>query len=154
MKPLQTAILTLTLILPSLASADPSAVEEAERLLNTMGMAATFDDTIEQMLNMQVQANPAMAPYRGALRTFFRKHMSYEQLKPEMVQLYADTFSASELREISAFYSTPVGKKTLEKMPELMAKGGEIGVARVQANAHELQSVIEAESERLQQLQQ
>ena len=37
-------------------------------------------------------------------------------------------------------------------MPSLMAQGGQIGAARVQANIGELQAMIKAESERLQKL--
>ncbi len=135
----------------SQAFADKASEMSAEKLLNAMDMETTLSHSIEQMLNLQLQQNPSMAPYKETLATFFKKHMSYESLKPEMIKLYAEAFTAAELNEITAFYNTAVGKKTIEKMPALMAAGGQIGAQRIQANMAELQSMIQAESERLQQ---
>jgi len=84
---------------------------------------------------------------------FFSKHMSYESLKPQIIDIYAEVFTASELKDINNFYATPTGKKTVKEMPELMVRGGQIGVQRIQDNIKELQSMIEAESERIQNLQ-
>lgn len=38
----------------------------------------------------------------------------------ETIDIYARTFTEGELREIQAFYGSPLGKKLLEKQPELM----------------------------------
>lgn len=131
--------------------ADKASEEAAERLLESMNMELTLSQSIEQMLNMQLQQNPAMGPYKEIMSMFLKKHMSYDILKPDMMRLYAEAFTAKELDEITAFYKTEVGKKTIEKMPSLMAAGGQIGAQRVQANMPELQAMIQAESERLQQ---
>ena len=72
--------------------------------------------------------------------------MSWASLKPEFLKIYSEAFSAKELREINEFYSTDTGK-TIQSMPSLMAQGGQIGAARVQANIGELQEMIKAESE-------
>jgi hypothetical protein len=78
--------------------------------------------------------------------------MSWESLKPEFLKIYANAFTATELREINKFYATDTGKKTIENMPALMAQGAQIGAVRVQENIGELQAMIKAESERLQKL--
>jgi len=112
-------------------------------------MAEALEQSVEQILNLQLQQNPGLPPYKGVLVRFFKKHMSYGSLKPEMIQLYANTFSAAELREINQFYATETGKKTIKQMPALMAQGGQIGASRVQENMSELQTMIRAEAERL-----
>ena len=63
-----------------------------------------------------------------------------------------DPDKIKELKELTAFYETPTGKKTIEKMPQLMAQGAQIGAARVQENMAELQAMIKEESERLKHL--
>ncbi|WP_066014190.1 DUF2059 domain-containing protein [Endozoicomonas atrinae] len=126
------------------------AKKEAARLLNVMGAETAIEQSMNQMMDMQIQQNPTLLPFRHVIADFFEQHMSYESLKPEMVKLYAEEFTASELRELNAFYQTPVGQKTIEKMPVLFARGGQIGVQRVQANIHKLEAMIVAEAERLQ----
>jgi hypothetical protein len=44
----------------------------------------------------------------------------------EMVPLYAETYTLDELRQLIAFYSSPLGQKMLAKMPMLMNRGMEI----------------------------
>jgi len=138
----------------STAFADAAAEKEAEKLLNIMNMEKLLEQAMSQMIDVQLQQNAALAPYKGVMIEFFKKHMSYDSLKPEILIMYSDVFSASELKEINAFYTTKVGKKTIEKMPTLMAQGGQIGAGRVQANIAELRSMIKAEGERLEKLNQ
>ena len=63
-------------------------------------------------------------------------------LESEMVRLYMEAFSEKELREITAFYKTPVGRKAIATMPELMRQGAEIGMKRTQEHAEELQEML------------
>jgi len=137
-----------------IAAADNAAKKEAENLLNAVGMELAIEQSMAQMLNIQLQQNPALLPYKGVMLEFFKKHMSYESLKPDMLRIYADAFTAAELREINAFYATDIGKKSIEKMPLLMSQGAQIGAARVQDNIEELQTMIKAEADRIQLLQQ
>lgn len=147
-------VVSLGLILiANFSVADAGSEKEAEKLMNVMGMDVALEQSLEQMLIVQLQQNPSLAPYKKVMMDFFKKHMNYESLKPDMIKLYSEAFTELELREINEFYQTSTGKKTLEKMPELMARGGEIGAKRVQDNIHELREMIQAESERIQALQ-
>ncbi|MAR33086.1 MAG: hypothetical protein CMK35_05410 [Porticoccaceae bacterium] len=51
---------------------------------------------------------------------------------------------------MNAFYSSKVGKKTLELMPRLVARSGQIAAAKVEDNLDELRTMIKAETLRLQ----
>lgn len=141
------------LCVSSVFAADTTSEKEAEKLLNIMGMDQALEQSIYHMLDLELQQNPALAPYKGVMLEFFAKHMSYESLKPDMLKIYSEAFTANELKEINKFYATAAGKKTIEKMPILIAQGGQIGAARVQENIGELQEMIKAESERIQGLQ-
>lgn len=44
-----------------------------------------------------------------------------------MVPLYAGTFTHQEIRELLAFYESPVGKKSVAALPGLMRAGQKIG---------------------------
>lgn len=150
MKTNRIATLCCGLLFACGAAADEASQKEAAKLMNAMEMEVAFERSIEQMVEVQINRNPSILPYKDVMRQFFQKYMSYEELKPEIIKLYADAFSAEELREINAFYASPTGKKTIKLMPDLMTRGAEVGSRRIQANIQELQQMIQAESERLQ----
>ena len=126
------------------------AHKEAAILLEASGTEKMMSQTAEQMLQVQLQQNPTLAPYKEIMLKFINKHMSYNSIKSELINLYAESFTAEELRDLTNFYKTPTGQKAIIKMPELMARGAQIGAMRVQSNITELQEMIKQESERLQ----
>lgn len=146
-------VLITALSMSSMSLADAASEKEAEKLLDMVGTQEVMEQSMSQMLDIQLQQNPALAPYKGVMMEFLNENMSYESLKPELIKMYSEEFTSSELREINAFYSTNVGKKSIEKMPKLMMQGGQLGATRVQENINDLQAMIQAESERIQKLQ-
>jgi hypothetical protein len=120
-------------------------------MLDAMDMQGTLDKVIEVSIDSQVKAQPALEPYRGVLQEFFRKYMSYESLKPRMIEIYAEAFSAQELAEIRAWYASPTGRKALKLMPSLMQKGAEVGQQQVEAHMPELLKMVQDQTDRLKQ---
>ncbi len=115
----------------------------AEDLLQVVGVEKQLQTAIDQMLDVQVKANPAIAPYKETMRSFLMKHMSWSGLKEDLITIYVDAFTEKELKEIKSFYLTPTGKKMARMMPELMSKGMQLGVKRVQDNQSELRQMIQ-----------
>jgi uncharacterized protein len=145
MKPLFVSILigASALFQPAMTRADEASHRKAaESLLGLMGMDTVLSQSVDQMLAMQVQQNPALAPYQAQMKAFLSKYMSWASLKDDMAKIYMAEFSESELNELNKFYQTPLGKKTVQKMPALMAKGAEIGQKRVQEHLPELQAAL------------
>ncbi|MFK7975328.1 MAG: DUF2059 domain-containing protein [Halioglobus sp.] len=154
MKQFRTIVLLGLFSFSSLAIADAASEKQAEILLSKLKMKNAMEQSMTNLIDLQVQQQPALGPFRGVMQDFFSKYMSYESLKPDMVKIYAEAFTANELKEINAFYETDTGKKTLEVMPTLMGQGGQLGAQRVQSNMGELREMIEAEAQRLQAEQQ
>ncbi|QIB65149.1 DUF2059 domain-containing protein [Kineobactrum salinum] len=138
MKALKVFLLSIFLCVSSISLADSESEKEAAKLLNITGMERAFEQSISQMLDLQLQQNPALVPYKEVMLKFFNEHMSYDRLEPDLLRIYSEAFSADELREINSFYTTQVGKKTIEAMPVLMAQSVEIGVAHLEENIDEL----------------
>jgi hypothetical protein len=44
------------------------------------------------------------------------------EMEGEMLALYARHFTAEELKQMAAYYRTPVGKKTMQLMPQVMTE--------------------------------
>jgi uncharacterized protein len=115
----------------------------AEELLKAMGVDKQVETALAQMLDLQIKNNPGLAPFRGAMKEFFTKHMSWDSLKDDLITIYTDAFTEEELKEILAFYRTRVGRKMVEKTPDLLSKGMQLGVRRVQENQGELRRMIQ-----------
>ncbi len=122
---------------------------EAEKLLGTMNMSRTMDQLVTNMIGLQIQQNPDMAPYRSVLLDFFGKHMNFESLQDDLIRIYVEAYSEEELKEINTFYASNVGQKTIRLMPELIAKRSQVGQQRVQDNIWELEQMIQEKSERI-----
>ena len=120
--------------------------QAAETLLNLMDMDKLMSESIDQMLEMQVKQNPAIGQFKDEMKKFLSKYMSWSAMKGDMVKIYMSEFTEQELKELLAFYQTPLGKKTIAKMPKLMAKGAELGQQRVQEHLPELQKAIQEQA--------
>ena len=102
-----------------------------------------LDQSIDVMLKMQLDANPRLKPVEGVMREFMAKYLGWAYVKPGVIQLYGEAFTEPELRELIAFYKTPLGQKTVTKMPELFQKGAALGQKAVQDHLPELKEAIE-----------
>jgi hypothetical protein len=103
-----------------------------------------MDQSFNTTLDQQIQQMPQLAPYRNVLESFYREQMDWKTLEPEFTKLYLDVFSESELREMIAFYQTPLGQKMQAKMPLLMAKSSELTTRRLQAAMPQLTQKLQA----------
>ncbi len=56
----------------------------------------------------------------------FMKEISWDNLKEDYISIYAETFTEEELKGLVTFYKSPVGRKFIEKQPELMKRTMEI----------------------------
>ena len=135
-------------------NADEALTEEAEKLLTNMEtqIRIVLQRSSNQMLEMQMNQSPSLAPYKDVITKFFERYISYESLKPEMARMYAEAYTLAELKELNAFYSSKVGKKTLDLQTRLAARGEQIAAAKVKNNLDELGIMIKAEAQRLQKL--
>jgi len=127
--------------------------DAAYALLDAMNINSLLSKTIDSALQMQLAANPALQPFEQTMQQFFATYMSGDSLRDEFAKLYVESYTEAELKEITAFYLTKTGQKSLAVTPDLMAKGSMIGQQRVQQNLPELRRMIEAEAARIKALQ-
>lgn len=155
---MKTILASLTLIVGlafnSSALADENTEQAAVQLLDAMGMEVVLDGMIEVALKQQIAQNSELVPFKSVMRQFLTKHLSYEALRPKLAAAYAAEFDVKELLQAAEFYATPTGKKFLEKMPLLYAKGAQIGQDSIIDHIPELQQAIQSEVTRQQGLRQ
>jgi hypothetical protein len=149
MKRIFVALLLLAIVpISNAQDTNSSHYKAAEQMLTLMDMPTVLKKSVDDMVAMQVQQNPSIAPYETVMKEFLAKYMSWDSLKADMIQIYMDEFTESELGELNKFYQTPVGRKAVERMPSLMTKGAQLGGQRVQQHMPELQAAITAEAQK------
>lgn len=72
------------------------------------------------------------------MEEFYATHLTWDRMKPEVVRIYTDAFTEAEIRELTAFYQTELGRKVMDRMPEVMARSAEVSQRLVQAHLPEL----------------
>ena len=64
-----------------------------------------------------------------------------------MIDLYVQEFTTPELKELLAFYQTPLGQKAITKLPVIMRQGSMIGqeyaVGKQEALKQKVQAIVE-----------
>jgi hypothetical protein len=124
------------------ATPTPGATKAATELMQVMHADKTLHDQISAAFDVQIQNNPAMVPYRGAMQKFADRYLTWDAIGPQLTTAYAQVFSESELKDLVAFYKTPTGQKLATQAATLTAKGQAIGLSVVQQHQGELADMI------------
>jgi len=115
----------------------------AENLLIVMEVDKSLPQLRDQLVESQLKQNPQLASQRDIFQKFFNKYLNWESVKEDTITAYTQEFTEPELKKLTEFYKTPVGKKASEKMPKLVFLSGQIGLQKAQANQAELRQMIE-----------
>jgi uncharacterized protein len=141
-------MLIVAAIVAPICRADDS-LALAGRYLEVTGTPAyiqqSFESGIKSSLDrMRAQGAPAelVDSIQSEAHTFFAANFKWDEVKPKLAKLYADTFTEAELREIIAFYETPAGQKAVAKLPVLTQVGGQIAMNGVEAKMPEFQQHV------------
>jgi hypothetical protein len=153
-------------------SADPAVVAATRDMLDAMKAREMMNGvmaSIQQQLPIQMRAsmaaaingNPRLTPEQKAeqlkkvdettqasaaqVHAMFSDPTLVDDMLAEMVPLYAETYTLDEIRQLTAFYASPLGQKMQAKMPILMQRSMEISqrvmMPRIQkAMAHSQQA--------------
>jgi len=130
----------------------------AEELLLQMGMKKNSEMVMSQIAKMQENTFASIGiekekdnkgkEFMDKMWKLIMTELSWEQMKEDYINIYADVFTEGELNDLINFYKSPAGVKYTEKMPELMKKTMEISQARTQKLLPELKKLIEESVEK------
>jgi hypothetical protein len=129
-RPLQAAVLTAALLgaAPSAFAQAPSAaaVATAHQLVTVTGATALFSPlvagVVEQAKLLYLQQDPSLGKDLNEIAAKLRSDLQprFKEVENEVATLYAQHFTEEELKEILAFYQSPVGKKVLQEQPKVV----------------------------------
>lgn len=134
-----------------LAAQDKSEKSPAQELIELVSPVETMKQTAMLAFkpaidNLKAQGIPEQGIQEivKAADHFFTTVMSDPGMQKELASIYEKEFTADEIKELLLFYKTPLGRKTLEKMPQLMQQGGKLGEKYAQKHMNGFQQEIQA----------
>jgi hypothetical protein len=119
-----------------------------EGLFAITHLGQMLERTLDTSIKVQIDANPTIRPFESVMRKFMAKYLSLEGIREPISRLYMDRFSELEILQLTAFYRTPLGQRTLAELPKIMEEGSKIGMSLVKDHMNELKEMIRAQVER------
>ena len=111
----------------------------AEELLVAMDMPGSIEKSFAMMKQMLPAQMEKMNQAAGSAKTsanlseqttkmmdMMAEALSWDKIKADYVALYAETFTAAELKDLIAFYKSPAGQAFTKKQPELTRRSVEM----------------------------
>lgn len=113
---------------------DPAKEADIRRLMEVAGSRALMTQligTIETSIKPMLTNIFPPGEYRDRLIDLFiakfKSKADVQQLVESIVPLYDKYFSDKEIKDLTEFYETPLGRKTIEVLPKLFAESQQIG---------------------------
>ena len=131
---------------------DPAFEKDIVRFLELTGAQKLGAQMVEQVMRAvgqgMRQGNPNV-PQRvvdvasEVARDLFTKEVG--SLMPRMVAAYGKVLTHDEVRQLIAFYETPLGRRLIEVAPQLQQAGAQAGQEWAQALTPQLQQEIQTQ---------
>lgn len=126
---------------------DAERIAAAREMMEATGVTKSLEGVIANMSKGFAQGakNAAGAEAGEKASTEFngimQKFLSHkEDMLNDFAALYAETFTATEMKEVTAFYKSGTGAKFIAQMPALMQKGSQIGMKYSQKVIEEMEA--------------
>ncbi len=137
---------------------EASKTVKTEKLLSLLKvdqqMAAT-NDRMKMTAKSQLTSSNLPPDLVQRMEAIFDKQFeliaqatNWDTIKGEFVGAYSTAFTEEEMDELIKFYESDLGKKLVDQLPELFAKGMEIGQAKLLEKQPEIQQTMMAEWEK------
>ena len=141
-----TLLLSIWLV-PHGVTADTASHRAAiEHLFSLTQIRQKIDDSVQTVAALQLQQTPQLAAHREALTAFLERHIGWDALHEDLVQMYLQAFTEQELDSINRFYATPAGQKVITIVPQLVQQRNQLAMQRLQDNIGELQQIMNGEA--------
>lgn len=90
------------------------------------GQANEIVEMIAKRLAITEEEKPIFDRFRDRIEAVLKEEMSWEKVEPRMAELYSQYYSENELEELTQFYLSPIGRKLVERQPELARESWKI----------------------------
>lgn len=114
----------------------------ALEMMQVKGVPEMLKRSFDAQLENEIRALPELEKYRSQLAEFYSKAFSFKELEPDLCALYMKHYTQEEMKQITAFYKTPVGKKMRKVNILLTAEVGRLFQKHAEKKMPELQKLL------------
>ena len=121
----------------------------AEKVVEATQVARSLEQTLPKLLDPMVDrmkeqgVSEALAQeMKTAITKWFNREVKWEEVKPQIVTLYMKEYTEEELNEMTVFFTSPIGKKVLAKMPDVIQQSAAIIQAYFRTKQESLQAAL------------
>ncbi|WP_086686336.1 DUF2059 domain-containing protein [Nostoc sp. T09] len=110
---------------PSTTAQDPDKINNIKKLLEITGARNLSRQVINQMF-VALKGEYPQVPQK--FWDTFLAELKPEEMINDFIPIYNKYFTNDEIKQIIAFYQTPLGQKTLTVLPQLSRESAAIGI--------------------------
>src|SRR4030042_6750610 len=77
-------------------------LKASEELVTAMKMKEGWQQTLNNMIEVQTKQIPGMIELKEVFEEFFNKYLGWDNIKEDYIKMYAEEFTAAEIKEITA----------------------------------------------------
>lgn len=94
-------------------------IKAAEEMLVVTKAGEQYQRNIDTTLTQMAASAPddKRAKFISVMKTFNAKYCSWDVMKAHICMLYAHEFTEAELKQLTAFYKSPLAQKLYQKQP-------------------------------------
>jgi uncharacterized protein len=136
MKILSVTWLAALALQPALANETKPSEQSINRLFEVMHTSQLLDSYAAQIdaamraslrqgpewVQLNAEQQQILDDMSAELTSLIKHEMSWESVRPVMVEVYRNTFSAREVDEMVKFYQSATGQAVISKLPSAMAQ--------------------------------
>lgn len=145
------SFLSLLICITFLQAADPSPKDSAaldtaiDQLFKILHMEENTNNMVVGMVDSQIRADPRIASARERIHVLLVQYVGWNSIKDDIRGVWKSHFTLEEIKQLTAFYSTPTGKKYIDLMPTVLNEGSVIVNQRMTQHTPELLKVLQEE---------
>ncbi|WP_026958618.1 DUF2059 domain-containing protein [Aliagarivorans taiwanensis] len=119
-----------------------------DELVDTLAGPKSIERIHRQLNRYLISQNSALADYQDVLDSWSQQHITWSNLAPEFKELYAKYFSDAEIKELLAFYKSPVGQKSLAVSEQISREGAAASLKLAKQYEEQLKTMLVEERSR------
>lgn len=121
---------------------------KAARDLVSLTLQMDTDALFSQLIEMQLNFQPKLRPYRQILIDFFKEIVTSNEFMDEIINIHMELFSKDELTELNTLLEAKVMIKYRQVTPQIMNGLQQVALKLMKKHASELQSRLKNEVEK------
>ena len=121
-------LVALFILVSSMSLSAQNIDDDIKKFFKVSGTEASFRNVIPMMID-NFKQNPAFSAVPDEYWDEFTKEAeaSYKELEAQIGEVYKKHFTSAEIKQLIAFYESPIGMKLVSQQPQIQAESYQLG---------------------------